>query len=585
MTRTAWPASPPSDARIRLVLRETFRVGRLRPGQREVIERVLRRQNTLALMPTGAGKSLCFQLPALLLPGHTLVVSPLIALMQDQCDHLQALGIRAVQWHSAQDATAQADAQQRWLDGRARIAFITPERLLQHDFMALVRRQRVSLLVVDEAHCISQWGHDFRPAYQALGQAAAALKGATVLALTATATDEVRDDIRNTLRIPAAGVVASDSHRPNLNLAVDAAQDEAHKLPRVLAHLTRCHGPALIYTTTVKAAEALHQALQAAGVAAGLYHGRLPAVARAAAQQAFMQGEVQTMVATNAFGLGVDKPDIRLVLHHQLPASLDVYYQEAGRAGRDGQPADCVLLYLRRDRAVQQFFLNGRYPDEDDAAALLKALATPAPTEAGWTVPALRERLARPLARLKVLGMLLRKAGWLDGPADGPWRLVGAPPPPQAVGQLLQGYEERAERDHERLEAMVAYAQSGQCRWRRLLESFDEPLPFVRCNHCDNCRRIAEHEAAQATASASASASAEDAPNEAPAPGTDTAARLAPGMLVRVNRYGRGTVVTSDWDSVTVSFAGRERTFHRDFVRVAPRANTVSGQRRAATGR
>jgi ATP-dependent DNA helicase RecQ len=371
---------------------------------------------------------------------------------------------------------------------------VTPERLSQPEFVALIRRTAIDLLVVDEAHCISRWGHDFRPAYQEIGAVLRLMPRAGVLALTATASPDVQADIRRELRIPADGVIAGDSHRPNLRLAVDAVDSPERKLAQAQAHLRRAEGQAIVYTATVKAAEALHQALLEQDFSAGLYHGRLPAAARRASQQAFMQDEQRVMVATNAFGLGINKPDIRLVLHYQMPAALDVYYQEAGRAGRDGQPADCVLLYQRSDRAVQQFFLNGRYPSVEDAAALLQALAAPPAEDHERTPAALARQLQRPLAKLRVLGTLLRRHRLIEGPAQGPWRAGAKPASARDLAALLDDYVQRSDRDRDRLEAMVGYAQSGRCRWRMLLEFFEEAPGFERCGECDNCRRMADHE-------------------------------------------------------------------------------------------
>jgi ATP-dependent DNA helicase RecQ len=316
------------DRRIRAALTKNFGLKQLREGQRAVIDRVLAAQNTLAVMPTGAGKSLCYQLPALLLAGRTVVVSPLIALMKDQCESLRARGIEAVQVNSAVDAESLHAAEEAIADGTARIVLTTPERLADADFMALLQRQPTSLLVVDEAHCISQWGHDFRPAFLEIAPAHKKLGKPTVLALTATATDAVTADIREQLGIAKSGVVNTGAYRPNLHYRVEQVAREQDKLARVLALVSAAEGSGLVYTATVKAADAVYEALVAADIPALRYHGKLGAAERRAAQDAFMEGRVRVMVATNAFGLGIDKADIRFVLHYQMPAGLDAYYQE-----------------------------------------------------------------------------------------------------------------------------------------------------------------------------------------------------------------------------------------------------------------
>lgn len=553
-------------ARIPQELRRRFGHARLRPGQQAVIERMLRGLSTLAVMPTGAGKSLCYQLPASLLPGLTIVVSPLIALMADQCAKLETLGLPAAQLHSGLDADAQRAAEALLAQRRLRVVFVTPERLADPAFVERLGGQRPAMLVVDEAHCISQWGQDFRPAYGELGTALERLGRPPVLALTATATEAVTADIAAQLDIPAAGQLISGSYRPNLEFAVESFGDEASKLARAVAVLAAADGPAIAYAATVKAATSLHAALLEAGVAAALYHGRLPAAQRRAAQARFMSSSGdRLMVATNAFGLGIDKPDIRLVLHLQLPPGLDAYYQEAGRAGRDGEAARCLLLFRSSDRAVQQFFLNGRYPGLDDGRALMALLRGNEVPDGGWTLETLRARLQRPANKLRVLVNALRRDGWVDIDKSGRLRLVETSEPQQRAAELdglLEGYVQRSEQDRERLEQMVFYAQTGGCRWRALLGGLGEAASFDRCGRCDNCRRIARLEASIDT---QAAAPHHVSNERAPAP----RASFAPGQLVRVRRYGRGRVLEANAESVTVDFGEEapQRCFSPAYVR------------------
>jgi ATP-dependent DNA helicase RecQ len=556
------------ERRLRETLREVFGIERLRPGQRRVIERVLAGEGTLAIMPTGAGKSLCYQLPALLLEGRTVVVSPLIALMKDQVESLRELGIAAVQLNSATDSDEAHAAREAALDGSARIVMLTPEKLAEPGFAQELAKRETSLLVVDEAHCISQWGHDFRPAFLDIGPVLEPLGKPTVLALTATATDEVARDIAQQLRIPREGIIHTGSYRPNLALKVEQVAREDDKLDKAVAFVRGNKGSGLVYTATVKAAVAVHEALLAAGESVGLYHGKLPAAERHAAQEAFMDGKLRVMVATNAFGLGIDKPDIRFVLHYQLPSGLEAYYQEAGRAGRDGLASLCTLLFLRADKAVQQFFLVGRYPSDDDAVALYDALSGPPAEAEAWTLPLLQARVNRPRSKVQVAIGLLRRHRIASLDAEGRIKLLKQGLRGDALRELMTAYRLKRETDRETLERMVFYAQTGTCRWRVLLEHLEGEAGIERCGHCDNCIRIARQEAALAQAEQEQHSVTADGPERA---------TFAPRDVVTVKRYGRGEVRIATPSEVTVVFAdGTVRAFQPDYVKKARLAKSVA---------
>ncbi|MCA9516908.1 MAG: RecQ family ATP-dependent DNA helicase [Myxococcales bacterium] len=351
-------AASGSGDRLTAALERHFGFARFRPGQRQIVESVLSDRPVVAVMPTGAGKSLCYQLPALLLDGVTVVVSPLIALMKDQVEALRARGIPSAFVNSTLDQATQRRILDDAAAGHLKLLYLAPERFKFGGALASLKRIPISLFAVDEAHCISAWGHDFRPDYMALGRVAQELGVPRVAAFTATATPRVRDDIIRNLGLEDPIVTVAGFLRENLRLSVLPIQQMKEKPRYAQKVLSTCGGPAVVYCATRKNCEKAAKALTRLGFNVVVYHGGLDDDSRSAAQDAFQQRDDVIIVATNAFGMGVDKPNVRAVVHWDLPGSLDAYYQEAGRAGRDGAPAFCAMLFTYADTRIQEFFID-----------------------------------------------------------------------------------------------------------------------------------------------------------------------------------------------------------------------------------
>ena len=350
----------------RAVLSRHFGFDAFRPGQEDVVGAALQGRDVLAVMPTGAGKSLCYQVPGVAVPGLTLVISPLVSLMGDQVRSLLEAGVRGAYLNATLSSSQQATVMKRALDGAYDLMYVAPERLSDSRFVAFAQEASIPLIAVDEAHCVSQWGQDFRPSYLAIGQFVASLpRRPVMMALTATATQNVRRDIVRLLDLREPFQLVTGFDRPNLSYAVERLVPK-RKVARIAAYaLARPDDSGIVYCSTRKDVEKVRETLLAAGVRATRYHAGLSVAERTANQQAFIDDDAPVMVATNAFGMGIDKSNVRYVIHHNMPASIEAYYQEAGRAGRDGEPAECLLFWSDGDISTGRFFIEQESANEE----------------------------------------------------------------------------------------------------------------------------------------------------------------------------------------------------------------------------
>lgn len=382
----------------RSALERHFGYSDFRAGQREAIRSALEGRDALVVMPTGGGKSLCYQVPALVLPGLTLVVSPLIALMLDQVSALERRGIAAALINSTLSGDEIEERLARAVSGELKLLYVAPERFESSSFQSALRQMDISMVAIDEAHCLSEWGHDFRPSYLRLRDFWPKLGRPRLLALTATATPEVRRDIVAGLGLRRARVIVRGFDRPNLHWSVRREERLAEKGEALISLLSSSDDVAVVYATTRKMVEAATELLRSAGVEAAAYHAGLPRDQRSWVQEEWTAGRVPVVVATNAFGMGIDKEDVRRVIHFQMPGSLEAYYQEAGRAGRDGEPAECILLHSYRDRFIHEFFILSSYPSRKVVHSTYRALSDAVRSFGG---PVTAVRIAHRVAGIK----------------------------------------------------------------------------------------------------------------------------------------------------------------------------------------
>ena len=473
---------PSHMAEYRRLLQARFGYPDFRDGQEEVLERLASR-DVLAVMPTGSGKSLCYILPALV-TGKTLVVSPLIALMQDQVESLRAAGVDAAFINSNLTRHEQNDRYLDFVHGRVDLLYVAPERFGNAVFVEGLRRAGVSLLAVDEAHCVSEWGHDFRPDYLTLGSVRKRLGTPRTLALTATAEPRVRRDILERLGIGDAAEVITSVDRPNLTFAVEHLPGQDERREWLARYLKAKDGQTgIVYARTRRGVEDLASSLRSAGVNAAAYHAGKGREERSRVQRQFTVDEIPVIVATNAFGLGVDKPDVRFVVHFNMPGRIESYYQEAGRAGRDGEPAECTLLFAPRDAEAQRRFIDRAHPGEREVRDTWRRMiedygnASARPATRSGSDRKGEDGFAMTVAALRQAG-LVDPTGWRPTSTD--------PEAPVDISSIAT-HRRHAE---ERLSRMVEYAESSTCRRTMILSYFGETPP-PQCSACDNCTREA----------------------------------------------------------------------------------------------
>ncbi|MFC2133711.1 RecQ family ATP-dependent DNA helicase [Bacteroidota bacterium] len=472
------------------VLLKYFGFKSFRGKQENIINRLLDgKGHSLVLMPTGGGKSLCYQIPAMILEGGTIVISPLIALMQDQVDALKKKKIPAEFINSTVKPEQRRERLQKFVDGKIKLLYVTPERFRKKEFVEQIKKTNISLLAVDEAHCISEWGHDFRPDYSRIAEFRGLMKNPLTIALTATATHNVQRDIIAKLGISNDDIKLFHQgiQRPNLRLETTDIFSDTENLDAIYKVIDKFKGPGIIYFSLIKKLEYFSQILQDRGFKHGIYHGKLDAAKRKQIQRDFLAGKQNLILATNAFGMGIDKPDIRFVLHAETPSSIESYYQEIGRSGRDGKDSLCMLLYNQEDLYTQMAFIKWANPDADYYSRVYDILQNELDAVLSMGVDYIREKMSfkdKNDFRVETVLAMLDRYGVTEGTVENKDLVILGELPDVLQDNKRLG--DKLMNDNKKLLSVVNYFKSVKCRRTYISDYFgfpDEPP----CGNCDIC--------------------------------------------------------------------------------------------------
>ncbi|PJZ40189.1 ATP-dependent DNA helicase [Leptospira kmetyi] len=472
-------------------LKTLFGISSFRTSQEKIISDVLSGKNCLVIMPTGMGKSICYQLPALALDGLTVVLSPLIALMQDQVVKLKRLGIDAAFINSSLSKQDRLQSYENLKQGKYKIVYVSPERFRKKEFIDSLKDRKVSLLAIDEAHCISQWGHDFRPDYTKIAEFRNILKNPTTIALTATATLEIQKDVILQMGLSESEIEVYNEGicRPNLFLDVQTFVDEPSKSDAVLELLKKQKKSTIVYFNLIQSIEKFSEKLDVQKISHKVYHGKLNPDQRKKIQNQFLKSEDTILLATNAFGMGVDKPNIRTIIHAELPSSLEGYYQEIGRAGRDGESSDCHVFYNQDDLTVLMDFIEWQNPDAVFISRVYKTMEQLGEKLSSIEYDELQSKIVhknRGDHRLQTVLNLFERHGVTSGDLEKNSLRLEAPLPEELKSVEL--LEQKKKTSLKRLYQMLLYLKSEKCRREFVYEYFD--AKFNGCDNCDVCKRI-----------------------------------------------------------------------------------------------